>query len=616
MADYQLIDCANNDYLFILSAYTLTSLSTGSTYFIEYTGNTTNGVQPYSGCSTVVNFSGSGYTFEGSFVTVTATYTSCEECLSANTLCDIGKYCLNTNFVDTISYDGDYQVVGSYNGNYFYTATTSGVTAVVYYDGNKWCLSSSLGGSCILFGAEPCQSTCPDICDDIFFTGQCPTTTTTTTCPINFDVIFDCTPTPTPCQICCICTPTSCDWQPYTGTSCVCIQTTAATIPNSAITYTAISQTYDEYSEFGTLIYDTGYSVDGTGTTVAFLTGTTVWENTGNTSGNTITDGPLNRSGIWTTLTGGTDLPEDTWIGYSFCIESISAKTYYVGLGADNKFSFRLNGQTVVQSIWNDTTPFKYWHVYPLDVPQGTNIIELFGLNTGSNAAFGCEIYDNTLSELTAATVYSDLNVVYTTSSQIGGIFDLVADSGFTYLTSGYTCPSGYVYQSCSGNCLSYTICDNAITPTPTPVPTPTPLPNPCSATSIDITITAITSTTTTTTTSTTTIPTIGLSGSSIFELVNTIFICPDVVKKLESCTTGQIYYTVDNLITGTTYIQTGETINALFNGEYDCATYLEDVQDISPNTVVTEISAVFCDCSNCIPITTTTTSTTTNCCP
>ncbi len=609
MADYQFRDCASNDYLYVLSGVTGGPLVTGSTYFVQSPS--------YSGCSTVVVYSGSGYTFDGSALTTITLQTSCDDCFSANSVCSVGKFCLFSNFIDTIAYDSEYALAGFYNGNYYYSATTSGVTGVTYYDGNKWCLSDSIGGGCVLFGSEPCYSNCPDLCEDVFFSGDCPTTTTTTTCSVNFDAIFDCTPTPTPCQICCICEPTDCDWQPYTGVSCVCVQTTGATVPDSATTYSAVSQTYFQYSEFGTLVYAPGYSIDGTGTTTSYLTGTTVWENTGNTSGSTITDGPLNRSGIWTTLTTGPDyLPLDTWIGYSFCVDIASAQTYYVGLGADNKFSFRLNGQTVVESVWSDTTSFKYWHVYPLTIPQGTNVIELFGLNSATEAGFGCEIYNNTIDELTGATVYGDLNVIYTTANQIGGIFDLVADSGFTLTTSGYTCPSGYVYQSCSGNCLSFTICDDAITPTPTPTPTSTPLPDLCSGTSMTITLTAITATTSTTTTSTTTIPTIGLTGTGVFELVNTIFICPDVTKKLESCSSGQIYYTVNPLITGTTYIESGQTFNAVFNGVYDCVTYLGDVQDISPNTIVTDITAVFCGCENCIPEPTTTTTTTTDCCP
>jgi len=604
MANYQFIDCANSNYVFVLTGVT-DLLLTGDTCFIENLS--------YSGCSTVVNFSGSGYTYDGSVSTTITLQTDCEECFNSYGLCGIGYFCIRTAFAETIDYDDSYQSIGFFNGNYYFSGISSGVTSVVYFNGNKWCLSDTLGGPCVLFGNEPCYSNCPDLDSNIFFSGLCPTTTTTTTlCTITFDTDFYCPPDPEPCTVCCNCPNLECDWSPYTGTSCVCLQITSATTPSTAVTYSVVSKTLSTYSSFGTLVYDT-YNIDGTGTTISYLTGTSVWENTGSTTGNTILDGPLNRSGIWTSLTGATDQPINTWVGYSFCVDTPVDKQYYIGIAADNKFSFRLNGTTIVESIWGNTTPFIYWHVYPIDLPSGTNVIELFGLNTGSNAGFGCEIYDNTLTELTAATLYSDLNIVYTTSAQTGGIFDLVADSGFTYTLSGFTCPEGYVYQSCSGNCVSYVICDSPPSPQP-----PDPLPNPCSGTSIEFTINVITGTTATTTTTTTTVvPTINVTGSSYFELVNTSFICPDVVKKLVSCSSNNVYYTTNVLLTGTTYIESGQTFSAIINGVLDCVTYQSDVLNISPDTTVENITSVFCGCENCppppIPPTTTTT---TNCCP
>jgi hypothetical protein len=606
MVDYQLIDCANNDYVYILTGVT-DILLTGDTCFVENPS--------YSGCSTVVDFSGVGYTYDGSVSTTITLQTNCETCFDSYNICNIGKFCIRTSFDDLILYDDTYQSVGFYNGNYYYSGVSSGVTSVVYYNGNKWCLSDNIGGPCVLFGNEPCYTNCPDLDSNIFFSGVCPTTTTTTTlCTITFDADFYCPPPPEPCAVCCNCPDLDCNWLPYTGTSCVCLKITAATTPSSAVTYNVISKTLSNYSSFGTLIYDT-FNIDGTGTTISYLTGTSVWENTGNTSSNTVLDGPLNRSGIWTNLTGATDLPVNTWIGYSFCVDIPAEKRYYIGLAADNRFSLRLNGQVLIESIWANTTSFIYWHIYPVDLPSGTNVLEIFGLNNGSNAGFGCEIYDNTLDELTGATIYSDLNIIYTTSNQIGGIFDLVADSAFTYTLSGYTCPEGYVYQSCSGNCVSYTICEEPIPPTPEP---PIPVPDFCSGTSIDFTIEIISgSTPTTTTTTTIFIPTINISGSTNFELVNTNFICPDIVKKLISCKDGAIYYTIDNLLTGTTFIETGQTFSATINGEVDCVTYQTNVMNISPDSNVANITSVFCGCENCPPPPPpTTTTTTTNCCP
>ena len=102
------------------------------------------------------------------------------------------------------AYDDNYTLDGNYDG-YSYWISSSG-TYFIYYNtiDKQWCLSDSLGGTCLLSGKSPCFSTCPDLCEEIFFSGSCPTTTTTTAACINFDfdAIFDCmaepTPSPTP----------------------------------------------------------------------------------------------------------------------------------------------------------------------------------------------------------------------------------------------------------------------------------------------------------------------------------------------------------------------------------------------------------------------------------
>ena len=110
--------------------------------------------------------------------------------------CTISTYCLDTNYSSLSSYDGTYVTGGTYNGYYYYTL--SGGTGFIFYDTKKWCLSNSLGGTCLLSGKEPCNDECPDLCDDLFVSGSCTTTTTTTTIPFDFNAYFDCAPSPTP----------------------------------------------------------------------------------------------------------------------------------------------------------------------------------------------------------------------------------------------------------------------------------------------------------------------------------------------------------------------------------------------------------------------------------
>ena len=118
-------------------------------------------------------------------------------------LCPVEEYCLLTYFPDTETYDGTYYSAGTYNDRVFY----SGDTGVIYYGNLQWCLSDTLGGTCILHGSYPNYGICPDLCSDLFSSGTCVTTTSTTNpCNIfDFEAYFDCdvsttTTTTIPCS--------------------------------------------------------------------------------------------------------------------------------------------------------------------------------------------------------------------------------------------------------------------------------------------------------------------------------------------------------------------------------------------------------------------------------
>jgi hypothetical protein len=243
----------------------------------------------------------------------------------------------------------------------------------------------------------------------------------------------------------------------YTGTTCISLSTapaTAATTP-----FTAISVSNAVYTMNGSRLYNQGYNSSGGGV-YTLLTGTTstyVWQNTVPRSA---TKGPFNNCAIWTNLTGATYNPVDYWIGFSQCIDIPESKIYYVGLSSDNDYSFRLNGSLIVKNVSGLDSNFKFWNIYPVIIPIGNNIIEVLGLNQGGVAGIGLEIYNNTYNEILGATLYSDLNVVFSTKNATSDIFDVVlTDPGFVYTTSGSTCPSGYVYDSCTDNCVLFTTC-------------------------------------------------------------------------------------------------------------------------------------------------------------
>ena len=118
-------------------------------------------------------------------------------------LCPISEYCLLTYFPTTELYDGTYYSAGTENERIFYT----GDTGVIYYTGTYWCLSATQFGDCILHGKIPSSSICPDLCDEVFSSGTCVTTTSTTNpCNIfDFDAYFYCdvsttTTTTIPCS--------------------------------------------------------------------------------------------------------------------------------------------------------------------------------------------------------------------------------------------------------------------------------------------------------------------------------------------------------------------------------------------------------------------------------
>lgn len=264
-------------------------------------------------------------------------------------------------------------------------------------------------------------------------------------------------------------------WLPYDANCCYRFNVTGATAPSSPLNLGP--KQFDAYSMNGTEFYSLGFSQDGTGSldyliSTPFAGGSylgTLW---GNAAFNLI-DGPLNRCGLWNT--NSSSQPTLVWVGFSTCLTGITTtKTYYVGIAADNEYRLVLDGVQILNTIpntWFDLQ-FKWWHVYPVVIGAGDHTLEVFGLNLGSEATFGCEIYDNTLQQLTAATSYNDLNVIFTTSGQTQATIIEDPNTG-QYLSSGFTCPSGYTYSICSGNCIQYEFC--CPTPTPTPSVTSTP---------------------------------------------------------------------------------------------------------------------------------------------
>lgn len=210
------------------------------------------------------------------------------------------------------------------------------------------------------------------------------------------------------------------------------------------------------YGQYGTVFYQPGgYNTNGTYTTTPHYLKTpnlggsylgTLW---GNQAGNT-TNGRLNQTGIW--KCGDQDYSA-TPLGFVRQITLTSSKQYYIGLGADNYASIKVNGVTIVnqdpsaigsQYGGAGSETFKFWHVYPVNLNAGVNLLEITGTNSGANGVFGCEIYDASESQLMACNNETDLMpyLVFTTDNIPSlGVGNYVADND-DFAVGNYSCAS------------------------------------------------------------------------------------------------------------------------------------------------------------------------------
>lgn len=191
---------------------------------------------------------------------------------------------------------------------------------------------------------------------------------------------------------------------------------------------------------------------------------------------NTVWNNRLKDIGIWSDnalnplpgeigncASGGAAAPCNEWIGISHCLTVSEAKVYCIGFASDNKMRLRINGQLIAHFIeQGEQKHFNYWHVIPVYLNQGANIIELEGLNEGGEANFAAEIYEATVEEIVAVVNQTELDpyIVFTTGEPV--------DTGTEFTigeNSGYVCPDGTAYDTCtSGNCTSISYTTPALT--------------------------------------------------------------------------------------------------------------------------------------------------------
>ncbi len=148
--------------------------------------------------------------------------------------------------------------------------------------------------------------------------------------------------------------------------------------------------------------------------------------------------GPLHRTAI-----GLTSMPLNKWYGFGKLItNNVGQREVFIGIAGDNKFWIRRNGETLFKFDGTETSNYKRWHILPITLLQGDNYFEFLcsNLDNPSKGSIGVEIYDNTRSQLMAATQLSSLTVLFSTAQfhAFGKALTIVETQ------TCKTCPDGY----------------------------------------------------------------------------------------------------------------------------------------------------------------------------
>ena len=84
-------------------------------------------------------------------------------------------YCISNTGV--LGGDDNYINTGVYNSHTYWMGENNGWFIYYSTSGSQWCLSSSLGGSCLLSGKSPYNGSCPDLLNVYQSSVVCPTPT-------------------------------------------------------------------------------------------------------------------------------------------------------------------------------------------------------------------------------------------------------------------------------------------------------------------------------------------------------------------------------------------------------------------------------------------------------
>ena len=152
-----------------------------------------------------------------------------------------------------------------------------------------------------------------------------------------------------------------------------------------------------------------------------------------------VSNGRMNDVGIWACDPGDVlagQRPFDEWVGFQVCLDLPDTATYITGIGADNYGRLVVDGLTVWEKIGDDLENFNYWWMIPIELTAGDHVVELWGLNTGSKASLGVELYGpfdpSKVSDGPSmhALPLAD-SVVWSTREAVGATFQVGEDNGW-----------------------------------------------------------------------------------------------------------------------------------------------------------------------------------------
>lgn len=219
-------------------------------------------------------------------------------------------------------------------------------------------------------------------------------------------------------------------------------------------------------SAAGYQVYDNAGAGVITTVQAVSVPGNVVFSNAAQTN----TNGRLNEIGIW-----ATDYPVNQWLTVEFCINISVTKTYIFAIAGDNQVKAGITSTTFnggvtnfnLVNLWGSNSPtgiptdssypnsFKVWHMFPITLPAGVHTLQLSGMDFGTPAAFGAEIYDISESDMMTLMANPSLTIadlepyiLFTTKSLVTTPPLIVGAPGAPVL---WTCPSDYTLSGCFG---------------------------------------------------------------------------------------------------------------------------------------------------------------------